>query len=350
MLKELTVPFLIGTLSVVLMFAVNLLMAIQKNFDLAAVPPAAVAQYILFKTPGFLEMTFPVGMALAASLATSRLARESELTAMRSAGASIMRFVRPIILFGCVVAVASYANVEYVMPRAEKKAVNLERKIGTLVTAPSLSQNAYIRLSRFQVSIGQVQRIGQDHFALTDILLFSRPKPGVDQIISSPEGEYNRGVWVFQKPQIRQIQGDSLIQVRSSDAMKIDEKIQVADFFAPPQPSQLTVSELRKTIAQAVRRGVDATPLEVEVQTRFSVPAACIIFAFVAPALAIAFARSGGFTGVLLSIILVFLYYNAFVVSTNILGKNRDLPPFLAAWAPNIIFLVIGFIAMKRLE
>ncbi|WP_204352309.1 hypothetical protein, partial [Klebsiella variicola] len=47
---------------------------------------------------------------------------------------------------------------------------------------------------------------------------------------------------------------------------------------------------------------------------RFSVPAACVVFAIVGPVFAIVFARNGGFVGVFLSIVLVMLYYNAHVL------------------------------------
>ena len=83
---------------------------------------------------------------------------------------------------------------------------------------------------------------------------------------------------------------------------------------------------------------------------KFSVPAACIIFALIGPVFAIYFARSGGFVGVFLSIFLVLLYYNAFVISTEILSKIGQIPGWLAAWLPNMIFAAIGILAIRRLE
>ena len=68
------------------------------------------------------------------------------------------------------------------------------------------------------------------------------------------------------------------------------------------------------------------------------------------PVFAIIFARTGGFAGVLLSFFLVLLYYNAFIVSTEIFGKNGWLDPVIAAWLPNVVFAVIGLFAMRRLE
>ena len=89
---------------------------------------------------------------------------------------------------------------------------------------------------------------------------------------------------------------------------------------------------------------------EITYHTRFSIPAACLIFSIIAPIFAIIYARSGSFVGVLLSTILVLLYYNAHVISTEIFGKSHWLSPWLAAWLPNIIFASIGIIAARRLE
>jgi lipopolysaccharide export system permease protein len=53
---------------------------------------------------------------------------------------------------------------------------------------------------------------------------------------------------------------------------------------------------------------------------------------------------------VLLSIILVMAYYNAFIASTEIFGRNGWVPPLAAAWIPNLIFGLMGLIALRRLE
>jgi lipopolysaccharide export LptBFGC system permease protein LptF len=62
------------------------------------------------------------------------------------------------------------------------------------------------------------------------------------------------------------------------------------------------------------------------------------------------FARGGGFVGVLLSLGLCVLYYNAYVISTDILSKVAFIPGWLAAWLTNIVFLVLGIVAIRRLE
>jgi len=332
------------------MFDANLLIGIQKDLDLSAVPKLAILQFLIYKTPSFLNLTLPVGMALAASLVFSRLTRESELTAMRTAGASVLRVVFPVIIFGTLVAIGNFYLVDKVMPRSETNADSLERKIGVLVASPSFAQNSFIRLQNYQVSIGSLNKISQNKLVLKDILLFSRPQPGIDQIIWADSGSYNDGKWMLKNAYIRQLQGPDLIQLHVQKEFPLTDKIVVDDLFVPPAPEQLTAAQLELAIQQSRKEGLTPTALEVQLATRFSVPAACIVFAFVGPGLAIIFARNGGFAGIVLSIIIVDLYYNAYVISTQILGKNGDLPPVLAAWLPNILLGLIGIWALRRLE
>src|SRR2546421_10701839 len=119
--RELMVPFLIGTVAGALMFQANMLIFLFKNFSLQNVPTLAVLDMILYKTPYFLNMTLPVGGALATSLAFSRLTRESELTAIRAYGTPIMRAVFPVIWFGLAVGIGNCRVAERVILASDKR-------------------------------------------------------------------------------------------------------------------------------------------------------------------------------------------------------------------------------------
>jgi lipopolysaccharide export system permease protein len=348
-LRELVVPFLIGTVAVALMFDANLLIYLGKTFDLATVPPAAIAQYVIAKTPGYLNLTLPVGMALGASLAMSRLARDSEITAIRTAGASIKRCLVPFTLFGLAVAVGDFLLEERVIPVSERFSNKLEREMGALMVTPSFTQNSFLKLDRYQVSIGSAQRSGPEGVDLTDVVLISRPKLDTVEIVTAKHGAYDHGFWSLKGATFRLIQGDDLIQFKKED-VTINERISLTDLFLPPPPEQLPLSELSKAIAAAHREGRNARMLEIQLHDRFSVPAACLIFGFVAPLLAIPYARTGGFAGVLLSVFLVFLYYNAYIISTEIIGRNGWVNPFVASWLTNILFVVLGLFVLRRVE
>ena len=117
--------------------------------------------------------------------------------------------------------------------------------------------------------------------------------------------------------------------------------------FSPDVPPKVAIDE---AIEMGKKARQDMTMQEVGYYVRFSVPAACIVFALTGPVFAVWLARSGAFIGVLLSIVLVLIYYNVFIVSTEIIGRNGWLDPMLSAWLPNIIFAVLGFFALRRAE
>lgn len=347
--RELFVPFLIGTLTVLLMFEINHLMWLLKTFSLQNIPKLAIAQGMLYKAPQFLSMTLPVGMTVAASLGISRLARESELTAMRAAGTPILRVIFPVALFGLFVAFLNFYTVEKVMPKSERKLRDVITKVGLLGTAPTFRANSVIYLRQFTAAFGSVQREPDDTLKLTQVLLIERPRSGEVMLWTGETGEYKNGRWVLRDTYLRWFKNDDLVVAKADGDQVIDEKIIIDDLFDAPMPEEQTAEQLKAAIINGKKVGTDTRMTEVTYYTRFSLPTSCLVFAIVGPIFAILFARSG-FAGVLLSLFLVVLYYNAHVVATEIIGRNGWLNPMLSAWLPNIIFATLGLIGLRKLE
>lgn len=349
-IRELMVPFLIGTVAVVLMFQANLLIFLMKTYSVANIPALALAQMIWFKTPDFLRQTLPVGMALASSLAISRLARESELTAMRSGGAPIRRVLWPIAAFGLLVAVGNFFLSERLYPVAEKRLNEVSQQAFILGTSPEYKANVLIKLSNNSVLyFASVRRIQEEKLLVQDALLFEQRRTGEVVFYFAQTGTYDHGVMTFDDAEMYIFSAEKL-DYYPAKRMTIDEKITLADVFVSPSSADKTVYELKQTIEEGRRTGRDVTYLEVDYHSRFAIPTACLVFALAGPVFAVLFGRSGGFVGVLLSIMLVMVYYNMFVVSTQIFGRNGWLSPFMSAWLPNILFLAFGLLGLRRLE
>lgn len=348
--REMAVPFLIGTVAVVLMFQANMLIALFKQLNLTQVPAEAIAQVILFKTPGFLNMTLPVGMALSSSLAISRLARESELTALRSSGVSILRVVSPVLVIGVLVAVGNWLVAERVMPTSERMARERTNEVVTLGLAPTMQSNVILKLQQYTATFGTVARTEDDGIRLTDILLIERRPTGETVLITSDSGEYRQGVWSVNKPLVRVMRESDLLTVETPGVLTIDEPIEVQEIFLTREPQEQSLDELRAAIEEGKKQLRSTRMLEVQYHTRFSVPAACLVFALTGPVFAVWLSRSGPFVGVLVSIVMVLIYYNAYVISTEIIGRNGWAPPVVAAWLPNGILFLLGLFALRRAE
>lgn len=350
-LKELIVPFLIGTLAVLLMFQANLIIFLMKSVPAQHVPAMAIIKITLLKTPFFLNMTLPVGIALAASLAISRLVRESEMTAFRSAGASILRVLVPVGAFGLVVGVANYLIEEKVMPSSEKSAAQMETEYVQIGGIGTFVNDASVKLGKYLAYIGYAQANG-DKIEISDVVLFNKPGArGTVDVLFSSHGVYDKGVWHLKDVYALELKDGEVTSLKTHEDVPIFEPIKLYDFFNPnPQPTEKTVQELVKVIKEYRAAKRDTIDLEIAYHTRYSVPAACFVFALVGPVFAISLGRNGGFIGVLLSIFIVFLYWNMFVISTDIFGKNGWFSPIASAWVPNLVFLILGILGVRRLE
>src|SRR5204862_5353140 len=85
----------------------------------------------------------------------------------------------------------------------------------------------------------------------------------------------------------------------------------------------------------------------VEFHQRFALPFACLVFTFAGLPLGVSTTRSSKSMGLVLSLILMLVYYLAFVGGTRIAG-NAQFSPFLGAWLPNIAFAVLGIVLLAR--
>ncbi len=336
---------------VVLMFQANTYMGLAKDLQLANVPFSAVYQVMLYESPLYLNLTLPIGMCLATSLAVTRIARESELTAIRAAGVPILRVLMPIAAFGIVVSLFHFYDVEVLLPPSQKTANNLKAKIAGIGFTPTFAANTLIKLGRYTASLGQVRRVGDSmDMEIQSVLLIERPDQNTVDLTTAESASYKGGVWSFRKAFLTVMQGEDILVAHPEKDFVINEPIRVEDMFMPPQPDEMSIGELLDGIKNSAANGADVHRYKVSLYDRFFVPLSCVVFSFVSPMFAILFARSGGFTGLLLSFVMALTYYNVYIVSSKILGKIDAIPPLFISALPDLLFVGLGIWAVRKIE
>ena len=351
--KEMVPPFFMAVLIVVVMFQANFYMALGKNDLTRNVPVSAILKILVLETPGFLIMTLPIAVSLAASLALSRLARESELTAFRSAGVRVMRVLLPVALFGMFIGGLDYYITDKLAPQGSKASNELRTNVNILASVGQFITNVQLRIGSYTVNIGSVtkEQSKEESLALRDVLLFERPEPGEVTAIVAPEGTYRQGLWTFKNAKtFKYHSGSKSNDVIESKWLKINQKIAIRDLLMAPEPETLGIAATRQKIKDLERLGQDTRPLEISYHNKISTPFMCLIFALVSPIFSIKYAKQGGFIGVVISMVVIMLYFNAWVISTQIIGKDPHVNPMVAAWLPNIIFMIAGILGLRSLE
>lgn len=122
----------------------------------------------------------------------------------------------------------------------------------------------------------------------------------------------------------------------------------------PGRPPQLFIDPVTMDMIQMRQLEIDAldrqmNSLEVEIQKKVSIPAACVIFVLLGAPLGIRARKSG--IGVAFMSILFFVFYYLCLAGGEELADRRFLDPWLAMWTPNLVIGAIGlFLTLQAAE
>lgn len=92
-----------------------------------------------------------------------------------------------------------------------------------------------------------------------------------------------------------------------------------------------------------------AAGYEVEIQKKYAIAAACLIFALVGAPVGLRFPR-GGAGLVIGTSVAVFTVYYVGLIGGEELGDRLLVSPFFAMWTPNLLFAAVGLAALWRLR
>jgi lipopolysaccharide export LptBFGC system permease protein LptF len=142
----------------------------------------------------------------------------------------------------------------------------------------------------------------------------------------------------YRQPDSEGLYASHQSEVSKSVFLGLDLKKQFTQMKSPQELSQTELAEQSKIKR---KRGENPAVDETDFHFRFSGPFASLAFALVAMPLSLRAPRDERLLGLILSFVLVLVYYTVFFISKQ-LGYNEILPPWLAAWMMNFVFAAIS--------
>ncbi len=371
LLREMVVPFLIGQGAVVLMLTGTVLYNNADTFLSYGIPAMGVVKIAVYFMPYLVNLTMPVAIAVAASLAVSRLSRDSEITAMRAAGISLKRVFLPVFAAGLAISLGDFYFGEKVVPwsnlQYERTMNELSRNLKVFVPKERTVVQSLDK--RYTAYVGRMELSGSGNTAkLYDVMFWISDTPGLvgggasPSMIAADTADYDNGIWRLYNAKVHTYANKGKDETFIiSNPVKIDFKIAERSFnsivmnlplySSGSEAATISFRELGERIGRQRSSGWINKRDILEYHFKLSVPFSCLVFAIACPPLSLKFARAGGFMGVLLSIILVFVYWNTLLAAKIIGAKFPDvIPPQLAAWGQNVVFSVIGLYFLWRGE
>ena len=111
-------------------------------------------------------------------------------------------------------------------------------------------------------------------------------------------------------------------------------------------PANVAMESARSTMVAA---RTQMNQFAVEIQKKFSISFACIVFVLLGAPLALRFPRGG--VGLVIGVSLgVFALYYVGLIAGESLADRLILTPFWAMWAANILFTIVGLFLLSRVE
>lgn len=358
--NELLTPFFIGVIAFLMMLVGNTLYKYLETILREKWPVKLVARFLLLNIPTVLVMALPVALTLAISLGISRLARDNEITVLRSIGMPLRRIFVPVYLFGVAVSLVNLAIFEKVTPWAWNEQQNQLAVLDALPSNPADSSRR-IQAEDYVITFRGADRLPDGRRRIRQIVLVQNPANGTPgdafpQMLTAESAEYANGVWRLKNVVYHRFAKDGVSELdgRAGDGTLVLnlDIVNAAGVGQPISASFIyTLSELWGKAQMQAKSGNQklAREFETDAYMKLSFPLQGVLFAFVAPLLAVKFARTGAFTGILLSLVLV-VFTLILLLGLRAVAIAGGIPPVVAAWFPIALFAVAGVFLHRSLE
>lgn len=334
---------------VMILMALDLL---STSGDILAAKGNGQAQlwtYVTLRVPQLIARFLPYSVLLATIISLITLNQNSEVIAMKAAGLSAHHVLAPLLLTAGLVSVASFAFNEHIVTRATATLSAWQASdFGPIPRDSGIKSNVYLTDGRNILAARTITGNGS-RMAMNGVTFYRRDGHGMllDQI-RAERATYAAPGW--------QLTNAARFDVETADTTAIDA-VTVAPAITPAQIELSTINadaesfwKLSRSIVDFKAAGRRTTELKGKWWHKISGPLSAFLMPLLGAVAAFGLARSGQlFVRALIGMGLGFTY---FVVDNAALaiGNFGGYPPFLAAWAPFLLFLLIGETVLVRTE
>ncbi|MDR5695537.1 MAG: LptF/LptG family permease [Armatimonadota bacterium] len=331
-----------------LLLANHLFQLARLIFQQGAQASVAI-QLVLYRLPLLLTYSLPMSVLLATLLAFGRLSDRNEIAALRTSGISLYRLAVPVLAIGAFMSLSTFLITEGVVPGAEDRyRLIFFREL--LKQEPRPQENVLFREEIDGIeSMVFARRFHPETEMMEGVVVTQFREGRVFRVIEAAKAIYRKGQWEFERGILYLLNASGT--VRSQFArLRVNLPRSPEEVAIPAKdPSEMSVRELRLAIDVLRRSGQEFTRYLVEMHTKMATPVSAIVFAILAVPLGLRPHRSGPSIGLGLSIVVILLYYLLLSLSLS-LGHGGRLPPFVAAWLPNMVMALIGGWLLYRME
>src|SRR5499427_7435332 len=319
-------------------------------------PLPSVAEIFFFTVPVALTYTIPMGVLVGILIGLSRLAADSEITAMRACGVGVWSFLRIISIFVAVAWGIAMGNSVYLAPMSQAALARLQDRLkGSQVSFEVQPRVFYEGFPKLVLYVEDV-RSAQGAAIWKGVFIADISDPSAPTITLARQG-------------ILVSEGPDTLHLHLTDGATHEtdptqpDRYQVSTFEQTDIPIQLASGDNKQDEPAPVaelstfelpQAGMKVNKVSrrwymIEFHRRFALPTACVVLAMVGIPLGLSSKKGGKSTGFVLTILLVFAYYSVSLVGVS-LARQGKVSAGLGGWLANIVFFAAGAFLLWRAE
>ncbi len=303
--------------------------------------------YFLLKIPLMISLMFPLAMLTGTLFTIGLLAKNSELTAMRATGVTVLWLGRPLFIFGFFVSISALLLNEFVVPSAQRRV----REIYNIDIMKKDQKGAYSQNDfwwRDENSLYSVSFFDSRSNTLHELSKFEL-NPNFEIAVRD---DAKTARWI--DPQLRWSMHD-IVELRFPNAgdpetrriraMPLLIRQKPGDFYdVERDANSMSYSRLKKFIKEQAHNGVAVSGYYADLYEKLSFPFISMILVLVAFPFMVRPARTSALaSNFFFGLVFCFIYY--VIHSTSLaFGRAELIPPLLSAWTANILMMIIGLV------
>ncbi|MFO6430703.1 LPS export ABC transporter permease LptG [Erythrobacter sp. W302b] len=336
---------------VLVLLALDLLSATGKILAAPGNGQAEILQYASLRLPQLVSRFLPYSVLLATLITLVTLNQNSEVVAMKAAGLSAHQVLSPLLLTAALVSLGSFAFNERVVTRANATLKAWESaEYGPIPPAQTGGVRSGVYLIDGDNILTAATLTGTgDSIVLTGVTWYARAPGGIiREQIRSPRATYASPGWRLENP----VKFDVAGAITERPAAVVVGQTLTPDriMLQSIDPDAQSFWELSHSIDTYAAAGRNTDEMRAKWWHRLSGPLSALLMPLLGSIAAFGLARSGQlFVRAIIGMALGFAY---FVVDNAALamGSFGGYPPLLAAWAPFVLFLLLGETVLIRTE
>ncbi len=318
---------------------------------------AAISDALLFfafKTPQIIFVSLPLAVLLACTLSLLFLSRSNEIVALRACGASIYRIVAPILIAVFLIGGASFLANEYIVPYTNRQMNHIWDVRIKKIPPRGYNRTDKVWFRSENNTIWNITHLDPFRDKLSGVTIFRLDENNrLVQQIDADYVEWNNEEkrWIFKQGLIYHFGQSGEFRQEQFQEAYFPILVRPADFKRTGKfPEEMNYVELTDYIRILQINGVDTTSYVVDKWGKLSSPLIVFVLALVGIPFSLRPNRSGGLAlGVAMAIGIGAIYLVFFYAGLS-LGHAGRLPPILAAWGPNALFLAMGCYMLMRVR